>query len=103
MMMPSPVASGTVSTLRVGLRVRPGPTQVTLGTQPRSTKDEVRLACRPGGRKAFQSFLRPGERSTSSVRNSIIKGTQVQIIPGFAAAHLPGNIDSAACHRRRVG
>lgn len=53
--MPSPVASGTVSTLRVGLRVQPGPTQVRLGTQPRSTNDEVRLAW-PGGLKAFQNF-----------------------------------------------
>ena len=53
--MPTPVVSGTVSRLRAGLRVQPGPTQVRVGAQPRSTNDEVRLAW-PAGLKAFQSF-----------------------------------------------
>jgi hypothetical protein len=79
-MMPTPEVSGTVSRLRAGLRVQPGPTQVRVGTQPRSTNDEVRLAW-PGGLKAFQSFSDLEKGATSFVHNSSKTGTQVQIIP----------------------
>ena len=97
--MPSPVASGTVSTLRVGLRVQPGPTQVRLGTQPRSTNDEVRLAW-PGGLKAFQSFsdLEKGRHPSSvTLARQEPKFKSFQ----FRCGALAGQSESATGHRCR--